>query len=134
MKIGYLNTKTATILWDLGRLEKDIEMRRLSTERRCFPVVDLIGQCLVLEADALLCDVSILPIVFSFAPDKYRVMTGREQVRKARLLGFRELPCHFIKPGQHKRYIIDYDEASYLRAVEEYSNWDEDWDEDLDEE
>lgn len=120
MKIGYVKTESTAILWDLGAMERDIEARRFLAEVRRMPVVNLVGTYRFREELVEDADISVFPIVVSFTPEKYCVLSGGEQIEKARALGFWDIDCYFIKPGQQKKYIIDYDEETYLRAVEEY--------------
>lgn len=122
MKVGYLKTKSAVILWDLGALELDIESGRISVEVRRMPVVNIAGLCRFDPELVEKVDISVFPLVVSFTPEKYCVLSGGEQIEKARALHFWDLDCYFLKPSQHKKYILDYDEATYQCAVNEY--WD----------
>lgn len=124
MKLSYLKTKTAVLLWELGKIEQDIEARRFSFEQKRMLVVNLMGLYRINDVDWTQVDLSVPPIVAALDSNKYCVLSGGEQIEKARLLGFRELRCFYLKPSQHKRYIVDYDEDIYRRAVSEY--WEED--------
>ena len=126
MKLSYLKTKTAVLWWNLDEIERDIERSRFVVELKRMLVVNLVGLYTLEDVDWTKVDVSIPPIVASLGADKYCVLSGGEQIEKARLLGFKTLRCFFLKPSQHKRYIIDYDEEIYRRAVSEY--WEEDED------
>ena len=125
--IAYLKTKSAVILWDVEAMRRDIDELRMSAEIRRMLVVNLMDLYHGKNLDVDNADISYFPIVAALSKDKYCVLEGAAQIEKARLLHFVELECFFIKPAQQKKYILDYDEETYLRAVKEY--WaDEDFD------
>lgn len=120
MKVAFLKTPGATILWDVERMERDLSNRTLPETFRAMSVPDLIEQCTHVDYDVSESNMGRFPIVAILARGKYRVLTGDEQLHKARKLAFRTINCCVLTPEAHKPYIIDYDEATYLRAVEEY--------------
>ena len=120
MKVAYLITKSTVILWDVEAMRNDIETLKFSAEVRRMPVVNLMDLSRFDEAAVEPANIGIFPIVAALAPDKYCVLSGSEQIEKARRLGFIMLDCYYIKPAQQKKYILDYDEETYARAVKEY--------------
>lgn len=124
MKVAFLKTKSATVLWDVERIERELTDGTLSCEIRSMSVHDLIEQSPHVDYDVSSCDLRRFPIVAWLGNGKFRLLTGDEQLHKARALAFREISCCVLKPKQHKPYIIGYDEATYLQAVEEYWNYD----------
>ena len=128
MKVAFIKTKSATILWDVERIKRDYASRALPETVRTMSVSDLLEQCTHVDYDVSKSDMTRFPIVAMLAKRKYRLLEGDEQLHKARKLGLRTVSCCVLKPEEHKNYIIGYDEETYLRAVAEY------WEDDLDEE
>ena len=120
MKAAYLKTKSTFILWDVERMIRDMKSRKLVSTVRAIPIANLIDPRDGVDYDVMGCDVNTFPIVVFLAPDKYRVLTGEEQIIKARQMDCKTISCYTFQPKQHKNYIIDYDEDAYLRAIEEY--------------
>lgn len=128
MKVAFLKTKSATVLWDVERIERDYGSRALPETVRTMSVPDLLEQCTHVDYDVSASDMTRFPIVAMLAKRKYRLLAGDEQLHKARKLGFRTVNCCVLMPEEHKKYILDYEEETYLRAVAEY--WEDDPDED----
>ena len=129
MKVAFLKTETATVLWDVERIERNYRNGTLKRTVKAMSVPDLVEQSAHVDYDFMGSDIGRLPIVVFLAKKKYRVLTGEEQLLKARALGFRNIKCCVLTAEEHKPYIIGYDEETYLRAVSEY------WaDEDIDDE
>ncbi len=122
MEIGYLKTKSGMILWNVRKMVADIRKSPKAYELRAMPLVDLLGQCPPAEDYDMDCDINQAPVVLSLAPDCYRVVWGEAQINKASALGFWDIHCYFLKPGQHKKYIIELDEALYNRVVCEFQD------------
>ena len=132
MKAAFLKTATATVLWDVERIERHFRDGTLKQTVKSMSVPDLVEQSAHVDYDFMAYDLNRFPIVVFLTKNKYRVLTGEEQLLKARALGFRCIKCCILTAAEHKPYIIGYDEETYLRAVSEY--WtDEDFDDEFEE-
>lgn len=120
MKVSFLKTKSATVLWDVDRMIRDYRSRRLPHKVRTMSLPDLHEQCRHVDYDVTDFPITDFPIVAFLAKKKYRVLVGEEQLCKAKKLGWHTVNCCVLTPEEHKPYIIDYDEETYLRAVAEY--------------
>ena len=120
MKVSFLKTKSATVLWDVDRMIRDYRSRRLPHKVRTMSLPDLHEQCRHVDYDVTDFPITDFPIVAFLAKKKYRVLVGEEQLCKAKKLGWHTVNCCVLTPEEHKPYIIDYDEGTYLRAVAEY--------------
>ena len=120
MKTSYLKTKNVVLLWNLSAIEADIDACRFAFRIKRIPLVNLVGLFRVENEEWMRANIGIPPLVASLAKDKYCVLFGGEQIEKARALGFKHLDCYFLTPSQHKKYILDYNEERYQRAVSEY--------------
>lgn len=120
MQVVYLKTKSAVLLWDIEALRRDVENLKFSVEVRRMLIVNIRGLYRLGNEDVMGADIGVFPIVASLSRDKYCVLSGGEQIEKAWRLGFKSIDCYYVKPAQHKKYLLDYDEEIYLRAVKEY--------------
>lgn len=132
MKVAFVKTKSAVVLWDVDRIIRDIRVGKLMPKFRMMSVPDLREQCGYVNYDVSDCDLGNTPIVAHLAKEKYRVLVGEEQICKSGDLFIKNIRCFYLEPHEHKRYIVDYDKEVYCRAVEEY--WDDTWYDEDDEE
>lgn len=128
MKVAFLKTKSATVLWDVDRIIRDYRSRKLPHKVRTMSIPDLLEQCTHVDYDVTEFSITDFPIVAFLAKKKYRVLAGEEQLCKAWDMGWHTINCCVLDPDEHIPYVIDYDEETYLRAVAEY------WEDGLDEE
>ena len=120
MKVAYLKTKSAVILWNLAAIEHEMDMHRSSFKVQRMPVVNLLGLYRLGDVDWSGVNLGVLPIVAVFSKDKYCVLSGGEQIEKAKMLGFWDINCYVLTPSQHKKHILDYSEEAYQCALSEY--------------
>lgn len=125
MLVGYLKTESATVLWDVDRIRRDLKAGDLSLAPSLVMLAELSTQ-ISRDCDGKApCDMNDLPIAVSFPKDKIRLLCGDAQICRARRLSMKHIYCYLLPPEQHKKYIIAYDEETYLRAVSEY--WEGEW-------
>lgn len=125
MLVGFLKTESATILWDVDRIRRDLKMGALSLAPRLVTLSELGVQTSMNCDESAPCNMNELPVAVSFPKEKIRLLCGDAQLYRARRLSMKYIYCYVLPPELHKKYIIAYDEESYLRAVNEY--WEGEW-------
>ena len=125
MLVGYLKTESATVLWDVDRIKRDLKTGELSLAPSLVMLAELSTQASRDCDEKAPCDMGELPIAVSFPKEKIRLLCGDAQLYRARRLSMKYVYCYLLPPELHKKYIIAYDEETYLRAVSEY--WEGEW-------
>lgn len=120
MRVAYLKTRGANILWDVDKMIRDMERGILVPKIEFYSAIDLMSQVPPIDYDISKVNILRFPIIALLGNGKFRMLAGEEQVARVRQLSFQTISCCELYPRQHKKYILDYDEETYLRAVSEY--------------
>lgn len=114
-----LGNEYGSILWDITAMLQDAAD---------FPVVTCDVQALAAanpfhgnEAHIMETDLSLPLVVVELRPGVEKLIDGNHRLQKALRLGMTNIPIHRLTFQQHRRYIVDYDEATYQQVVRHWT-------------
>jgi len=101
---------------DMERLIADVESGTTASIRM-IPIVSLLDSTVEPSVNIMSSDVSQPPIVLRFGKERLLLLTGKEQVFKAKILGFQSLDCLVLRAEVCARYVIDSHLAEYCEIT-----------------
>lgn len=114
-----LGNKYGSILWDIAAMLQDAAD---------FPVVAYDVQVLAAansfhgdEVHVMETDLSLPLVVVELLPGVEKLIDGNHRLQKALRLGITTLPVYRLTFQQHRRYIVDYDEATYQQVIRHWT-------------
>ena len=114
-----LGNEYGSILWDITAMLQNAAD---------FPVVTCDVQALAAanpfhgnEAHIMETDLSLPLVVVELRPGVEKLIDGNHRLQKALRLGMTTIPVYRLTFQQHRRYIVDYDEATYQQVVRHWT-------------
>ena len=110
-----IGNEHGSVIWDIEKILKDKDDFEIKEYD-----VKILAANNTFHGDeryAMSTDISKPLIVAELSENIDKLIDGNHRLQKALALGIEKIPAYFLSFEEHRRYIIDYNEKTYLDVV-----------------